>query len=68
MYEKLTALTGPERVRAIEHNLDVAHFYLRSQRKQKPRPAGLVQEGWRKIIRTLDGIERSTLRGTNEIR
>ena len=26
MYEKLTALTGPERVRAIEHNLDVAHF------------------------------------------
>jgi hypothetical protein len=26
MYEKLTALTGAERVRAIEHNLDVAHF------------------------------------------
>ena len=26
MHEKLTALTGIERIRAIEHNLDVAHF------------------------------------------
>ena len=26
MYEKLTALTGAERIRAIEHNLDVAYF------------------------------------------
>ena len=26
MYEKLTALTGDERIRAIEHNLDVALF------------------------------------------
>ena len=26
MYEKLTALTGAERIRAIEPNADVAHF------------------------------------------
>ena len=39
MYEKLTALTGPERVRAIEHNLDVAHFtYGPNVSKSHARP------------------------------